>query len=370
MKGVACRNSPRDAVEDVVVAVAVGLHQQLARLPLVGQIEQDRKLLSIPIPNIMRRELKVPLELARVGIRAPAPSRNRGCRPGGRRRRSPATGCPSDQYIRFSLGSKVPAIQVPAPPHCEGFVAPGFRAGLAFVGDRPETPQLFAGCGGEGSQEAAHARVAAADAGDDLVFDGDRRHGAVVALGGVGVLMVPDQRAGFAVDGHQVAIAGDEENLVAQDAGAAVLASHLDLFLAVEPDAAPAARVDGVHFVAVGDVHQAVVDDRHGGETPRSVDMIGPLGNQRADVVARDLGERAVALRGVVAGIAQPVLPGAGEQVFIAHLRGERQRGQGQRQRAPQQPAFRRRQRFEASCRHCPSAAALARRVPRVRGRE
>ena len=53
------------AIEHVEEAVAVGLHEQLARLTLPVRIDQRRRLLRVVVPDIVRRELEVPLQLAR-----------------------------------------------------------------------------------------------------------------------------------------------------------------------------------------------------------------------------------------------------------------------------------------------------------------
>ena len=52
------------AIEHVEESVAVGLHQELARPALPGGIDQRRRLLRVVVPDIVRRELKVPLQLS------------------------------------------------------------------------------------------------------------------------------------------------------------------------------------------------------------------------------------------------------------------------------------------------------------------
>ena len=52
------------AIEDVEEAVAVGVQHQLARLALPVRVDQHRRLRRVPVPQIVRRELVVPLQLA------------------------------------------------------------------------------------------------------------------------------------------------------------------------------------------------------------------------------------------------------------------------------------------------------------------
>ena len=56
------------AIEHVEEAVAVGLHQQLARLPLPVDVDERRRFLRVVVPDIVRRELEVPLQLSRLRI--------------------------------------------------------------------------------------------------------------------------------------------------------------------------------------------------------------------------------------------------------------------------------------------------------------
>jgi hypothetical protein len=64
-------------------------------------------------------------------------------------------------------------------------------------------------------------------------------------------LLVPKQRAGLAVKRDQVAVAGDEEDTIAQQTDAAVRTLALDALLAIDPDGPPRTNIEGMHFVAV-----------------------------------------------------------------------------------------------------------------------
>ena len=66
----ACASSSLPSVRsrDVEEPVAIGLQQQLARPSLPLRIHQHRRLRGVPVPQIVRRELVVPLQLAGLGI--------------------------------------------------------------------------------------------------------------------------------------------------------------------------------------------------------------------------------------------------------------------------------------------------------------
>ena len=57
-----------DAIEHVEEAVAVGLQQELARLPLPLRVHQHERLLRVVVVHVVRRELEVPLALPGLGV--------------------------------------------------------------------------------------------------------------------------------------------------------------------------------------------------------------------------------------------------------------------------------------------------------------
>src|SRR5262249_44709465 len=59
---------PVGAVEQVVKAIPGGPCQQLPRPVLIGSVQQDGELGSVPIVRVVRSELKMPPQLSRVGI--------------------------------------------------------------------------------------------------------------------------------------------------------------------------------------------------------------------------------------------------------------------------------------------------------------
>ena len=56
------------AVEHVEVAVAIGLHEQLARPALPGRVDEHERLLRVVVVHIVRRELEMPLQLSGLRI--------------------------------------------------------------------------------------------------------------------------------------------------------------------------------------------------------------------------------------------------------------------------------------------------------------
>src|SRR5207248_8978767 len=57
------------AIEHVEKSVAPGVEQELARLALPFAIDQRERLLRVPIPDIVRGDLKIPFELAGFGVK-------------------------------------------------------------------------------------------------------------------------------------------------------------------------------------------------------------------------------------------------------------------------------------------------------------
>ena len=55
-------------VQDVVETVAIGLDQQLSGLALHFEVQEHRNLVGVPVVDVVRRELEVPLHLAGVGV--------------------------------------------------------------------------------------------------------------------------------------------------------------------------------------------------------------------------------------------------------------------------------------------------------------
>ena len=119
------------------------MQEQLARLSVPVCIHQHRSLNGVPIPDVVRRVLEVPLELASLGVQ-----REVGVgiqivaealiavevRPG-------VSGRPVDGA---GLGIVSPRHPGATAGMSDVLALPGFRAWFAGLGDGPESPYLFA----------------------------------------------------------------------------------------------------------------------------------------------------------------------------------------------------------------------------------
>ncbi len=190
---------------------------------------------------------------------------------------------------------------------------PGVAANLARAGHGVEAPDLLAGRGVEGLDEAANAELGAGDAEDHLVFDHQRRHGRRVAALVVLERDVEQHGAGLHVERHQVRIEGRHEQPIAQHAEAAIdraaTQNHLvRQFTPVSPDLAARPRVDGPRvIVEAGDVDHAVDHNRRRLEGAEHTGLKRPLRRELMDVLRRDLRQRTMPLAIVGAGVGEPL---------------------------------------------------------------
>ncbi len=144
-------------------------------------------------------------------------------------------------------------------------VLPGLAARLAGGGDHEGLPLLLAGLGIEPGEPVAHAVVAAGGADHDRVLERERR-GRELEIRLIAMLLVPDDLAGLCIGRDDApVIAGDGDHEIAPERDAAVAVGlllagvHLPQHLAL----LPGVHVDLVdHAPDVGDVHEAVVDQR------------------------------------------------------------------------------------------------------------
>src|SRR2546430_993026 len=56
------------AVQDIEIAVAIRFEEQLSLLAMVAGIDQDGSLRRVVVKEVVRRKLKIPFELSRVGV--------------------------------------------------------------------------------------------------------------------------------------------------------------------------------------------------------------------------------------------------------------------------------------------------------------
>src|SRR4029077_1655263 len=67
-EGLAGEKLPRPAIQNIEEAVAIAPEHQLARAAVPIRVGQDRYLHRVIVVGVVRRELEVPLHLARVSV--------------------------------------------------------------------------------------------------------------------------------------------------------------------------------------------------------------------------------------------------------------------------------------------------------------
>ena len=179
------------AIEDVEEAVAIGVKEKFARLAVEIGVQEDGDFGGVPIVEIERSELEIPLEFAGVrvegddGIGIEICARAFGAVVGG----SGIAGGPVKKIKLGIVGAGDPGGSAATG---RGIGAgPGVAAGFAGGGDGVEAPSALAGGNVLGVDETADAVFAAGDTDDDFVFDDERSDSEGVALGVVGGLNIP-----------------------------------------------------------------------------------------------------------------------------------------------------------------------------------
>src|SRR5882672_42033 len=178
------------AIEYVEESISVSLHKQFPRPALVGKIDQNRGFRRVIVEQVMRCELKMPLQLSGVRIQrehAIGVEIIAGPRAAIEIRRR-ITRAPVQRVEFGVVGSRHPsgaaATQI-------RIAWPTFRAGLARAWNGPEAPGQLAGLGVEGGKEAAYAIVTPGGADDHFVFDHQRRAGSSVVFVSYGATSAP-----------------------------------------------------------------------------------------------------------------------------------------------------------------------------------
>ena len=227
----------------------------------------------VEVVRLARHELVVPRQLAGLGIQRQHAVRVERVAVGGPRYPRPRLGLRGRPVGEVGLGvegARYPGVR--AGPIHQRQVAPGVAARLARLGDRRRAPDLVAGLGVVGGDEADIVLVvlAAGHARHDSSLHDDGTAAVPVAERTVGHRVVPGHLAGLRVEGHDVGVGGVQIDLVAVEgdgAGAAARAAVrtvLAPFIVprVLPEAFTSRRVHGLDAVAgVRDVHHPVVDE-------------------------------------------------------------------------------------------------------------
>ena len=202
--------------------------------------------------------------------------------------------------------------RVAAAPQGQRQVAPGVAPGIAGRGDGQTAPQLLAGGGVVGGDEATvgHEPRASVDAVDDPAVHHDRPARVGIAVVVVGHPGLPDELPGPAVEGHDEGVARPQEQLVAVDGEVAAVraAQRLGQRAAVLPQQGAGRGVESLDDVAgVGEIHHAVVHE--GRRLVAAVPHRPHPGElQVGDVVTGNLVERAVPPSVVGPTVDQPVV--------------------------------------------------------------
>ena len=189
---------------------------------------------------------------------------------------------------------------VAAGPEQQRQVAPGVSAALSRSGDGRGAPRQTAGASVDADDVAGvlAEALAAAQTGHDRAVGDHRPARETVALLVRRHVGVPAHRAGARVEADDVRVDGVEDDQVLVDGEAAHLRGGpqpLVHLAAVLPEEVAGRRVERLHDVAgVRDVQHAVAHDR-GRLRDARLEPPGPDEPERADVVAVDLVERAVA---------------------------------------------------------------------------
>ena len=211
--GRASKHFPIHAIEHVEEPVAIRLQHELSRPALEHRVDEDGRLLRVPVPQIMRGELIMPAQLSRpglereerIGVQVVAlPLAAVSVRVG-------IAGRPEQRIGLGVVGSGQPRRTA---SFFEIDVAlPRFGAGLTSRGNGPEAPRLLAGRDAIGREKSANAFVAARHAGDDEIADHERRHRAAVGL--LGVFRqhdLPEQRAIHPAHRDEMRVICDEKD--------------------------------------------------------------------------------------------------------------------------------------------------------------
>ncbi|MCW0424195.1 hypothetical protein NB713_002138 [Xanthomonas sacchari] len=360
------------AVQHIGEAVAVELHDRRHLLAVDGQVDQDRLVDAVVVPLVERGLLVAPHRLAGVDL-----AREQRHRPlvvvlagvafllrglAAAVRRAPQAGIAG--AVVDQLEFRVVAVPAPrrAAAALPAFVGIGLLAEVAelavlrigLVEVRAEADVLVGAGGFAGpgllavgqrvrSDAPAHAELVAADAGHDLAVGDDRGHGDGLALLGIGELLLPHFLAGLGIECDHVAAEAAEHHLAVGVGRATVdrvAAGHRDGALVLLRGVLPQhlagvflRQVDREHVVRIGadHVHGAAHHQRLAFMAAGGVGLHLPRHLQILDVVAVDLGQRAVPGQAEVAADAAPVVRVGGIAGELAVGVGDRGRRGGRR---------------------------------------
>ena len=324
-------------IERVDESVAVGMHQDFALPAVYLDVGEDVLVDAIIIPGVVRRHLIGPARLAVVRIARE--DRHRPLVVAGAHVRIPHAGIGGavvDEIERGIVGDPTPhrspaELPLLPRPRCDAEV------GAAVIGikrlerradqhitvrsDRVGAPQLFAVPGIERENPAPYSQLGATVADDHFVLHDQRGHRHRLTDVDVPHLDVPDLFPGGGIDGHGVGIQRVVVDAAVREGGATVddvATRDADRTIAgtrlVHPlhRAAGLGEIDRVEDVGIRrhDVHRVIDDERI------ALVAVQDAGGKRAGhlqlrhVAGRDLRQRRIPCRGIVAAGLGPFLAG------------------------------------------------------------
>ncbi len=185
---------------------------------------------------------------------------------------------------------------------------------FARAGNGVEAPGALASYDVIGVEKAADAVLASGYAYDQLVLDDQRGHRDAVTFHGVCDLCFPEGPPGAGIEGDEGCVEGSEEDAIAKDGDAAIVAIALkgvDLLLRtlILPDLHTGAGVECKDLPGHSRcVHDSIDDDWSGFENRIAWHLDGPLGLEVLYVGGCDLVEFGEVVACVIAPVGEPVL--------------------------------------------------------------
>src|SRR6266851_7670260 len=205
------------AIDDVKEAVAIGLRDEM----LAAGVDHDGHLRSVPIVFVVFGVLKIPVQLAGIGVERKqrvAVEIVAGAALSTIRRRR-ISRRPEELIRRRIVSSRVPRRRT---AHFPGVALPGVMTWLARPRHSVEAPLALAGCRVVGVDEAANAVFTSRNAKYDEILHRQRCRREAVAQPVVGGGYVPDDATGFRIERNQMRIERAEDNLVTENRKATI----------------------------------------------------------------------------------------------------------------------------------------------------
>ena len=255
------------SVQHVEEGVAVRKEHQLPLFAVERCVGQNRNLGRVPVVDVVRCELEVPLHLPGVGVErhhrvgVEVVAHAHGAVVVG----SWVSSAPVDQIQLGVVGAGHPGGR-PAP--APRIARPCPAVGVVGAGGRVETPLALARVDVVGVHEPAYPVLATRNAAEDLVADNQRRRRLAVAGLGLLSLGLPHHTAGLGVERHHMCVERNHDDAVTPDGHTPVVSpaaeDHVvrELVL-VSPVGAAGRRVDRDDGAGrLGDIHHAIDHQR------------------------------------------------------------------------------------------------------------